>query len=290
MKIHCPIIEKEYDLAFSLGGACSCTQTLRKANLQYLSFPFDWIRGCTILERAKMLVSGMPEFLIKEDLRYVDKNVGGFKDIYRSEKTGITFYHDFPICGKLDEEFPSVAEKYNRRYKRLIELLKVSSRVLVVYLPPPPPYIHTEDPLPNDEMLKKTVDILNDRFPSVEFDLVTFRNIDEDLKNEEKIRLISDHIVEIRAPYHSKEPNAPIGSVDFDILAGIFSNTKVVDYRTDEERARFGKVSIKPENRAKALYKYLHCTSKFDYFCAKLNWRLYRHFKKKLVKRGVVLW
>ena len=34
---------KTYDFIFGLGNACSCTQTLREADLQVLSFPFDWV-------------------------------------------------------------------------------------------------------------------------------------------------------------------------------------------------------------------------------------------------------
>ena len=32
-----------YDLVFGAGVACSCAQTLREAELQLLSFPFDWV-------------------------------------------------------------------------------------------------------------------------------------------------------------------------------------------------------------------------------------------------------
>ena len=34
---------KTYDFVFGLGRACACTQTLRKAGLQHLSLPWDWI-------------------------------------------------------------------------------------------------------------------------------------------------------------------------------------------------------------------------------------------------------
>lgn len=33
-----------YDLIVGMGKACSCSMSLRKAGLQHLSLPFDWMR------------------------------------------------------------------------------------------------------------------------------------------------------------------------------------------------------------------------------------------------------
>ena len=34
---------EHFDLIIGLGPACSCTMSLRRAGLQHLSFPYDWI-------------------------------------------------------------------------------------------------------------------------------------------------------------------------------------------------------------------------------------------------------
>jgi len=39
-----------YDLIFSIGEACFCTQILRFNNLQEFSYPFDWMYGSTFSE------------------------------------------------------------------------------------------------------------------------------------------------------------------------------------------------------------------------------------------------
>ena len=36
--------DKRYDICFGIGEACVCSQVLRKAGLQKLSYPFDWVR------------------------------------------------------------------------------------------------------------------------------------------------------------------------------------------------------------------------------------------------------
>lgn len=39
--------KEKYDLILSIGEACSCTQALRKSNLQIFSYPFDWLFGAS---------------------------------------------------------------------------------------------------------------------------------------------------------------------------------------------------------------------------------------------------
>ena len=42
-------MKKYYDLAFSLGEACSCADTLVRAGLRKFSCPFDWLFGTDFL-------------------------------------------------------------------------------------------------------------------------------------------------------------------------------------------------------------------------------------------------
>lgn len=274
-------IANQYDLVFSIGGACSCTQVLRKAGLQYQSFPFDWLRGASILARAEMIANDMRDFLVQADLQYVGKNQNGLKDIYRSVKTGIVYNHDFPVCVALKDSFPVVEEKYRRRYARLLTRMEAARRALVVYLTSP------EDPCPSDGEVTAAQGVLAKRFPAAEIDILVLENA----PGAPRAWQLAPHVAKAVLSYRDETPNAQVWSVRFNRLCGLLAGVSVPDYRTEEERRNHGrKVLMSDDNREKALYDYLHCTSALDYFWMKLNWRLYRHFRKVLVKRGVEPW
>ena len=55
----------QYDLIFSLGSACSCTETLRANKLQYYSYPFDWLYGNNF--------KGRIDIFLNDFQRYIDK-------------------------------------------------------------------------------------------------------------------------------------------------------------------------------------------------------------------------
>ena len=52
-----------FDFVFSLGAACLSTQSLRKADLQFASYPFDWLAGGNICKRAEIISSDFSSFM-----------------------------------------------------------------------------------------------------------------------------------------------------------------------------------------------------------------------------------
>ncbi len=86
-----------YDLAIPLGEACSATQVLRAAGLQYLSFPYDWIGTSeTETERAKhdlvtratQLASRFDGWLKPEDFTFFATTPDNKKDVYINKPLG----------------------------------------------------------------------------------------------------------------------------------------------------------------------------------------------------------
>ena len=55
MKLH-------YDLIFSIGRSCVCTQALRKAKLQLASFPWDWLGNPPISERIAYICTDFKDW------------------------------------------------------------------------------------------------------------------------------------------------------------------------------------------------------------------------------------
>ena len=78
-----------YDLIFSIGEACSCSQCLREAGLQFASFPWDWIAFPDLPGRAELMGNGYRDWLEREDLEFVGPGAGSGKALYRNRRNGI---------------------------------------------------------------------------------------------------------------------------------------------------------------------------------------------------------
>jgi len=122
------IKKRRYDCIFSMGDACFVARALKAAGLRNFSGPFDWLRDGDFESRVNLLMTNFADFCNHTDFEYA-----GAPGIWRNRKTGLTFMHDFTKDGVFDDEFPAICEKYRRRTTRLIEKLKNSHRVLIVY-------------------------------------------------------------------------------------------------------------------------------------------------------------
>lgn len=126
----------EYNVIISLGSNCACTLFLRHVGLQKESFPFDWLSSHSFEARVLLLANGFKNFFNREDFVMTKKNTSndGQADIYRNNKTGFFFHHDFPSDCSLEDVFCEVNKKYERRIKRLYDKIETSKRVLFVWL------------------------------------------------------------------------------------------------------------------------------------------------------------
>jgi len=127
----------KYDLIFSLGALCFCSQALRKHFLQTFSYPFDWMGGSTFLNRCQIVKNNFERFIEKEDLEYSyeEKSINCFA--YRNKFNGLIFNHDFLKDVAFDKMHKLVQEKYNRRIKRLFDKANKANSILIVYIEAP---------------------------------------------------------------------------------------------------------------------------------------------------------
>lgn len=228
----------QYDLILGLGRACSCSQSLRAAKLQLLSFPFDWITWGFERElpyRTELLCNGFNDWLRKEDLEFV-RNVNE-RARYVDRRTKTLFFHDFDANGNFDEEFPKVAEKYNRRIARLYHLIESSRRILLVRVDRPSTAQAT-----SIEDCQEARRKISQRFPNAQFDfcLMSFEK-GRTLENR-KVETVEEGFTHITLDYHNyafdiDQPN-PNLDVSAAALKALFS---VRDYRTQEEIANQAK-------------------------------------------------
>ena len=266
---------REYDLVFSLGAACACTECLRGAGLQFSSFPFDWLFGSTLPRRTDILADGCDRWLRLEELEHVFSATVIRTEAYRNNATGITFNHDFPAGVPLEESIAGVREKYDRRFARLRELISRGGRVLAVYVTPPPKGVP-----PTADEAAYCRRRLSGRFPGTTFDVLVLRPGESAAPRVEQT---SEGVTFAAFDYRSRTDTTGANPVDRDrvvsFLKGLGLSAR--DYRSAAERRRH-----RAAQRAKD-YRRFAATNVFGYLWTKWQYKLYVHLQKRMSRKGL---
>ena len=263
---------KQYDVAFSMGFSCGGTMALRRAGLQFVSYPLDWIGSPAIVASAKMIAADFAHWFEKDDLQLVAVRGGSFQNnVYWNRRTHFGFPHDFPRFFRFEEKFDETAEKYARRVRRFLSDLDAAQTALVVYIERP------INPTAADADLVEAKRILETRFPRVRFDLVYFHLPADGAAAPYAERTVADGITAVACDYkrldHGEVSHAIRANVPSQYIAERFA---VPDRRTDEERAAYAKG--KKEDRRR----------KFGGRLNELKYRLYRKLEEELQEKGIV--
>lgn len=269
---------KKYDLAFGLGSSCAVTQSLRAVGLQYVSYPFDWVATPGLEQSVSILTGGFKDWLDKDALRLVDvrHGVGFMTRIYRNEKTGIGFSHEFSDFFRFEESYPKVKQVYDRRIARFLADLKKSKRMLAVYSELP-----IRSALP-DEAIVRARQALADACPGAEVDLVYFWP--EPGRRQPSVREIAPGITVVGVDYRKYDDGEITHFID---------NSSIIDYlrsigtmddpRTEEEKRKFIRSS-----RASQSWQWGPNAGPVRRKFNQWVYKFYRHLEKILVRRGLV--
>lgn len=160
----------KYNLFVSLGEDCACTSYLRDCKLQFASFPFDWLTHASFEKRIELVCNNFKDFLNFNDLYNLnfEKNPDIHFDSYGNKSTDFYHYHDFAPGVPLDESYPDVKAKYDRRIKRFYREIKTAKEILFVWF--------SRDKKLSDEQLKSALSKLNEKFPNKKIDLLILEN------------------------------------------------------------------------------------------------------------------
>lgn len=131
--------KRKFDLVFSIGHRCFTSLMLRQNNLQVASFPFDWLLNTEYKQSMEFLCNNFKDFLNKEDLELAENEGNEFHDTYKNKRNKFSLVHDFPVSVDFDKQFELVKAKYTKRAMRLIEKIKASKTVLLLYSAPSTP-------------------------------------------------------------------------------------------------------------------------------------------------------
>ena len=267
---------KTYDFAFSCGYSCAVTQALRTANLQFASFPFDWMASPGIRACARMIAADFAHWMEREDLELVDVRRGGInKHIYRNRRTGFGFVHDFSSYRTFDENYPLESDKYVRRIARFRTCLGAAKTALAVCVEWPN--------LPRIEagQLLEVRRILAAKYPSVVFDIAYFHEQDG-VKALEPVEVVPG-IVTGGVDYRTFEHGELNHEMDNAFLVEwLKANVSVTDPRTPEEKARYARDWAKQDRER------WHGRNLLETFINRTRYRQYRRLEKFLVSKGLV--
>lgn len=174
--LNSPLFKEKYDFIFSIGEACSCSIALRNNGLQCRSMPFDWVAWPNLMVRSRMFQNNFCDWLPKDSLQHIGELLVEKvpKNVYRNTKTGTIFNHDFPLHQPLDEAYPAVKEKYDRRIARLYKMIRSSKSVLAVNLATPSSNLNY-----TNEQLLQVKNTLSECFPGVNIHLLHVFNDNE---------------------------------------------------------------------------------------------------------------
>lgn len=246
------MFKKKYDLAFGVGAACSCTQVLRAAGLQYLSFPFDWVFGATIEDRVDCICEHFSEFLNITDLEFLQVHPFNGKDIYVNKKTGIVFNHDFPSGIPLSQGLTGVKLKYDRRSARLLSLIEKSNRILVLWVG------HAETNEQNStrkSSWKDAAEYIEGRLCRSfgdKFDLLLFQHKDGVRMDKREVVRYSRRVTKVAFDFKSKKMDAPGYAINTQSLVWLLKKRfRVKDYRTDAEKNAYISKNIGSSKKSK---------------------------------------
>lgn len=194
-----------YDFVFSMGEVCFCANYLQSMCLRKLSTPFDWVAGATFGERMRLLMNDFDNFFNMTDLVYHGKREYPQPcNIYYNTRTHIVFNHDFSLFKSFDEMFLIVKERYNRRIKRLYELMNKSKKVLIVYME----RADTQSGVSSDKELCNLMKDLNQKFTKAHIDLMYIRH-NENMKDGEFTRQrIDEHVIVAQCFNRSLDENS----------------------------------------------------------------------------------
>ena len=275
---------KKFDLAFSMGFSCGGTMALRKAGLQFVSYPLDWIGSPGIVQSARMIESEFSGWFEKSDLQLVAVRGGSFNNnVYQNRVTRFGYPHDFTRMRKFDEIYPAVAAKYERRVARFLTDVSEASDVLVVYIERP---INARAA---DDDLRAAKQILECKFPKSRFELVYFF-LDEGRAGYAET-VVDDGITAVACDYVQYD----YGEVSHAIRSDVQYRYLVDRYHIDDKRTQNDKDRYESERRASKKRKVSVAGNVFQRKVSEWQYRLYRKLEKilqdkDLVARDYPLW
>jgi hypothetical protein len=114
-----------------MGANCFLAGMLDALGLRMFSGPYDWVNGSTFEMRFRLFLNRFDKYFEKGDLQF--QGHAECTDVYRNQRTGLAYIHDFKLNSDFDAAYPEVRAKYDRRIARVLDKIKNGRRTLILY-------------------------------------------------------------------------------------------------------------------------------------------------------------
>ncbi len=244
-----------YDCIVPLGNCCAVANELKQRSLRACSLPFDWLAvedDNWLSQSLEALETHFSRWFAFDNLKTDRAGADGRSRVIDAGAHRI-FLHDFYTCPVTAEELAAVRSKYERRIERLYQLCNQSKRLLFVVC-------GTQKQL-TDEILLEAYARLAKCFPNGELDIfaVIFESERYEACREQKADFGCIYTTSTLRPFHSYDLyNTTVEWAWLDTIA----------YAGEKIQAN------SPANKS--------TFSRGE----KMVYKLYKHLKKWLIKRG----
>lgn len=272
---------ENYDLVFSIGFDCKGTQSLRRANLQFFSGPFDWVTGASLPIRADLLAGSFERWFPMEELqdegRESSDRFANAHKVVRNIRSGLEFRHDFPVDRSVKEGLPEVSEKYRRRLERLQRSIEGSAKALAVYVQ------GFEAPVPTLNELVSAYDCLRERFGE-RVDILAICDAEPDTPGHAEVRETArdGHVALFSIPCAQQTSLGPTTN-DHAVAEFLRRHVAAPDTRTNAERRAYRR------HCRERLYAKYKARTWFGMTVNRIQFRMYRSLLRTLRRKGLVL-
>ena len=195
---------------------------------------------------------------------------------YFDRGTRLYFAHDFAPGDDFALAYPAVREKYLRRIARFKKILSAAKSALVVWV---------ADPRGNGEVVEDDIEYslnaLRAAYPKTDFMLLVANCVPG--VPPEKMRVKRGKGYEcLSFDYRVVTDGPPTWDIRTELFTPILDRFAAVDYRTRAEKRANAR-----REKARAYVKF-KADSPWTYFVNRLQFKLYRHFKRRLERKGVL--
>lgn len=274
---------ERFDFVFGMGAGCSCSRMLRERGLQYASFPLDWVgdpclnAAVDIRLVADLAAGGFRKWFEKENLERSALYDSSKHMSFYDREVKLFFAHDFGHGCDFEREYKVAKKKYERRIERFMALLSRAKKALVVWI---------ADPRGSGEATASDMQYVLSAFrrfyPKTEFRVFAANCVPG--IEPAKMRIERGDGWEIYSfDYRVVTVGKPTWDVRTELFSPLLDRYEAVDYRTWAEKRANAK-----RERAREFEKF-KATSPLDLILTKMRFKLYRHLRRMLERKGVLL-
>lgn len=224
------VFNRSYDIILPLGEGCPTAMMLKYCGMRFSSSPFDWLKVGNLQAQAEILSSRFKCFMELGDLVLSPAQTNPKNKVVSNRRWNYASHHDFSRERSIEESYPEVRSKYERRIKRLLSALDEGCSTLLCWID----YPFQTSEISRDSIME-SLERIQAAYPKSSFALVYIHNSD---KHQAPLtEMLSPHITKITAAYNAHDYVRP-WRIKYERLAYLLSRIKLSSRYADVKSYR----------------------------------------------------